>query len=564
MADATKTIAVVVGIDNYGTDEWYLPGPAADAVRFTIWLLRQGVQPKNIWLCTTPGIEDPALQKIVREQSDATVAKRIARCARLDPHRDQIDKLFNATLRRRQGDLLVVFWGGHGVMDREGKRRLFYADASADYKLNLDFNALSVSLQSQYFVRLPQQVFIIDACANRFIDRKAVVGLPGSTYPIGLDCDAITQWTLLAASPGQEAGNLPALGTGVFSQEFHAVLPQGRLASWPPDWAGLMTAVDESLQKCQQEGRPQTPSWRFLGPGIDLPRGRTPASDPKNQGRDPALVSRVDRRHQTERAQAFFSVEAQQLRNRPHVVILYGDPGEAHSSLVQRIIEDIVSRTVRSRLGIKSIPAPEKITWPSGVTDLDELKVVLAENLLQQALNGAEVNDRTCLALARYKKFRDCGMAILRHELYVTDWSESQRDLLTWYVDKYWEHLPQDPDTPHFLIFIKMVSSPHLARPRASDLWKGSLKQQMCRDLGAIAKSASGCRRIVLDELKPVPLDEVEKWASEEVCAPDEEIGQMISSVFTGTDGPIRELRMEDLQKKLRSWMDPLKGSTSP
>jgi hypothetical protein len=151
MAEPQRTYAVVVGIEQYNAGpEWDINGPANDARYFVDWLVRRQVPPNNI-LCFLSPLDHGENTKLLQWQGYQT---RTAT-------RKHVRSAFTQALRRTHGDLLYVFWSGHGVTTEEG-RKLFYADATQEDKQNLDLTALLRFLRSDYFSRgFQQQICLI-------------------------------------------------------------------------------------------------------------------------------------------------------------------------------------------------------------------------------------------------------------------------------------------------------------------------------------------------------------------------------------------------------------------
>ena len=152
-ADPTRTFALVVGIEKYDAgSNWNLDGPVTDALEFYQWLLARNVSRENIHLLLSP--LDENIARIQESNLGASPATSSA-----------IRYGLNA-LHETKGDLLMLFWAGHGIVSGEKQRRLFYADATGDDKRNLDLDSLLKSFGSSYFGGFPRQILFIDACAN--------------------------------------------------------------------------------------------------------------------------------------------------------------------------------------------------------------------------------------------------------------------------------------------------------------------------------------------------------------------------------------------------------------
>jgi len=197
-ADPARTFAVVVGIEKYGIPGVDLDGPVRDACRFVRWLRRREmpVPVSNIHLYASP------LGTNAAELDGLDVSWKPA-------GRESIHKCFTETLPGKAGDLLLLFWGGHGLLTA-GERRLIYADATEVDTLNLDLDSLLNSLHCDLFAGLPRQVAIIDACANHVEHLRAPEVFPCERYESGCE-----QFVLYGARPGEVAKNDGILKRGV-------------------------------------------------------------------------------------------------------------------------------------------------------------------------------------------------------------------------------------------------------------------------------------------------------------------------------------------------------------
>ncbi|HUK70948.1 MAG TPA: hypothetical protein VLW50_19675, partial [Streptosporangiaceae bacterium] len=113
------TIAVVVGIEEYQVGRaWRLDGPALDACRFARFLTSRGVPANRITLLISPLSENV---DAVKEQSQGYSVRAADHAT--------VREVFTQYLPSKTSRLLVLYWGGHGVIEQE-ERRLFYADAT--------------------------------------------------------------------------------------------------------------------------------------------------------------------------------------------------------------------------------------------------------------------------------------------------------------------------------------------------------------------------------------------------------------------------------------------------
>ena len=103
----------------------------------------------------------------------------------------------------KDGDLLVLFWSGHGILDQRLHRRLFCADAGIA-KYNIDVDDLLAALSGDHFCGLGQQVIFVDACANRLKEMRLDLQPPESGFALG-NPRPVSRDGLLAAAQGERA-----------------------------------------------------------------------------------------------------------------------------------------------------------------------------------------------------------------------------------------------------------------------------------------------------------------------------------------------------------------------
>jgi hypothetical protein len=156
--------ALVVGIEKYQAgSEWDLNGPANDALEFANWLLDHGINPEHIQLFLSPLDQNVG---VLENATDKGLTPAPA-------SRDKIDPAirYKLTSEGNRGDLLYIFWSGHGIVTKTGTttRRLFFANTDNINKWNLDFNSLVEALSTfAHGSGFKQQNFWIDACANTY------------------------------------------------------------------------------------------------------------------------------------------------------------------------------------------------------------------------------------------------------------------------------------------------------------------------------------------------------------------------------------------------------------
>jgi hypothetical protein len=251
VAQPKHTYAVIVGINRYALGPGYdLDGPVEGACRFADWLHVQRTVPGDqIFLFLSPAPQDPAAVPSGITVSQAT---------------HHLHDFVTETLANKRGDLLVVYWCGHGIMTADGARRLLYADAKSGYERNLDLDALLTYLRSNQVPGFRQQIVLVDACADYVTAVEPGTTLADFSNPFakGDLSSPHEQFVLVATKEGESANNLPEKRTGLFSQKVLELLNEGPTESWPPDMDGVFQRLQTEFADLRAKGkRRQTPTY---------------------------------------------------------------------------------------------------------------------------------------------------------------------------------------------------------------------------------------------------------------------------------------------------------------
>jgi hypothetical protein len=193
-----RTYAVVVGIERYEAgNRWDLDGPAHSALRIIGWLRRCDVPAENITVLLSP--LDSNRSKVEQALIDLGLSQQPGLATV-----EKIRQVVTEQLPGKDGDLLVMFWSGHGVLDRRVQRRLFCADAGIHAKYNINVTDLLAALSGKNFEGLGQQVVIVDACANFVHEMRLNLQAPESGFALG-DPRPVNRDGLLATTQGERA-----------------------------------------------------------------------------------------------------------------------------------------------------------------------------------------------------------------------------------------------------------------------------------------------------------------------------------------------------------------------
>ncbi len=244
-AKPERTFGLIVGIERYYESTWNVKGGGLvnDALKFAEWLTgKQGVPQENIRLCLSPVEESQELvSQCQLPVAEATLFK--------------LDDIINNFLLRKSGDLLFIFWAGHGLITSERDRKLFCADATYQNWQNIDLNSLLQSLSSDLF-EIRHQICLIDACANYYLDFSTKpINLGSKIFNSGKPRQDSQQFVLLATRDGEKAKVSPEK-TGYFSQAVRKALEQAPAESFPPNMKVVAEQVKESLVKLERKQHP--------------------------------------------------------------------------------------------------------------------------------------------------------------------------------------------------------------------------------------------------------------------------------------------------------------------
>ncbi|MEH1882705.1 NB-ARC domain-containing protein [Nostoc sp.] len=282
MAKPDRTFGLIVGIEKYHETTWNVMGggPADDALKFAHWLHRHGVPKENIRLCLS------ALEENHQLIGECGLNVELAT-------EQNISEIVTNFLSPKSGDLLYIFWAGHGLITSERERRLLCADANKQNWQNLDLNSLLVLLGSDNF-QIRNHICIIDACANYVLESKGrPTNLGGKAFLSGQPHKDSQQFVLLATREGEQAKVNYEAKTGYFSQAVREALAEAN-GTFPPNMKVIYEAVKQrltSLDKKQQPTYLYYRSWngdieKFYLKPFDIPHNIQHSQARKFVGRD--------------------------------------------------------------------------------------------------------------------------------------------------------------------------------------------------------------------------------------------------------------------------------------
>lgn len=282
--------AVVIGVDEYGSDRLRLSAAVADAERFRDWVLADDggrVPRENLRLLLARRADDPGA-------GDEEPV----------PTKDNVVTAINeiVTASGGAGERLYFFFAGHGITARVSNR-----DESALVTPGFDEihpdHSLAIRSLTEFLetTQFRDQFFFVDACRDvPWRERELEIG----RWPIPRKRDPgkppVQQFILYATSPGLTAAEVgwPDQSVGAFTDVLMEALEKGkgRAKAWSWErncyevrWENLATYVKGELEKrrhaTRPAGAPPPDGWP-----IQIPQD-TGARGVAGRDRDALLVS---------------------------------------------------------------------------------------------------------------------------------------------------------------------------------------------------------------------------------------------------------------------------------
>ncbi|MFX4295185.1 caspase family protein [Streptomyces bohaiensis] len=244
-----RTFAFVAGVEKYEiSDSWNLRGPARDALRFTGWLTGTAQVPhENIRLLLSP-LEPDAL--------DWSATPGLA--ALKDTYRPATEENVKAALMKdladREGDLLWIFWAGHGYL-LERDMLLPYEDASAGLTQHLNLDSMLHWWRTDTVRRphFPLQAAVVDACRTD-APRGSRLNFGRTDYGGGLTQPWRHQFRLYAAREGEAAKNDTERAAGQFTEALLAELTDRPLPEGTRNLAEIGRTVHRRFKELHERG----------------------------------------------------------------------------------------------------------------------------------------------------------------------------------------------------------------------------------------------------------------------------------------------------------------------
>ncbi|MBZ9599301.1 caspase family protein [Streptomyces erythrochromogenes] len=243
--------ALVVGVEEYEVShKWNLPGAARDALRFAQWLTGPaGVPPANVRLFLSP---------LVSTSLDWGTAPQLTalRASCRPAVRENVVSALTRDLPECEGDLLWIFWAGHGFLDARNDILLPYADATGKHTQHLNLESTLRWWKSDKVrpARFRLQVALVDACRV-----EAPSGFGAEDFGPGGIVATRNQFTLYASREGEEAKNQAERGAGQFTEVLLRELENRTL----DECVRGLVRITRSMQERFRELEEQNLGWQM-------------------------------------------------------------------------------------------------------------------------------------------------------------------------------------------------------------------------------------------------------------------------------------------------------------
>lgn len=246
-----RTFALVAGVERYDiSHRWNLRGPARDALRFAHWLTGPAqVPPGNLRLLLSPLDEPEALDW---PDSPAMSALRTAYRPATEAN---VKTALLDELPQCDGDLLWIFWAGHGYLGPRQELMLPCADArpSQIRHLNLDSALRWWRTDLVKHRSFPLQAALVDACR---VDapRDARWNFGSTDYGGGSTVPGRRQFRLYASREGEAAQNDAERGAGRFTEALLAELGGRSLRESVGELPGAALSIHRTFRELRERG----------------------------------------------------------------------------------------------------------------------------------------------------------------------------------------------------------------------------------------------------------------------------------------------------------------------
>jgi protein kinase-like protein/iSTAND domain-containing protein len=326
-------------------------------------------------------------------------------------------------------------------------------------------------------------------------------------------------------------------GAPPFSGDSPQAIIMRHIAESPPSLRSARPATPPMLQRVIERALAKAPADRFAtvwqfgeaigqasggrvapteGGALATPAGGRPElGAPTSPNLGPYVHKTCNRWGQVNAFDAFFRATRKAAPGRPMAVVIHGEEGEGHESLIERLLATRIAHLANQLGGQERGVVPRVRThWPTG-DSLEVRQRDLTIGLFREADPRYLGEDLSAGALRQCHAFAPAPIVVIQHDLRTQQWDDVTPALLEWYLRDYWGQYAGAESDPQFLLFLKVVYPPTGGLPwwrrwlARQDQRRGRIQQHLSEILRRIA---AGCPGIVLAELGPVTVDDVTDW----------------------------------------------------
>ncbi|UQX05210.1 hypothetical protein M4D82_26780 [Streptomyces sp. RerS4] len=266
---------------------WNLRGPARDALRFARWLTGPGeVPPANVALLLSP-LDDPD-----RLDWQATPGLAALRSTYRPATEANVKAALLHELPERDGDLLWIFWAGHGYLGGRGQELMLpCADAHAGQILHLNLDSALRWWRTNRVTqrRFPLQAALVDACR---VDapRDARWNFGSVDYGGGASVPGRRQFCLYASRAGEAAQNDSERGAGRFTEALLRELGERTVS----EGVSGLPAIARTIHGAFEDQRRRGVGWQLPQFVVNRDWDASPLLDDDLPGPPPPRAARLD------------------------------------------------------------------------------------------------------------------------------------------------------------------------------------------------------------------------------------------------------------------------------
>jgi hypothetical protein len=165
LIDPNYVHALLVGVERYDAgDHLSLRGPATDVARVASWLVLRRVPEANIAVYLSKADQESSFHGV------GAVAMPRTPCGVASfglPTAANILNAFSRDISRRGGDLLIVYWAGHGIIKADQTRRLICSDSTDVELRSIELSSALTFCRSSLVSGFGRQIWIADASESK-------------------------------------------------------------------------------------------------------------------------------------------------------------------------------------------------------------------------------------------------------------------------------------------------------------------------------------------------------------------------------------------------------------